>query len=60
MKHIREHMKVALKDMTREERREAMPLVYAFISDIRKHLGEDSIVSIKAEENGHKAAWTKR
>lgn len=43
--------------MTREERREAMPIVTAFLDDIRKHLREP--VSIKASENGQTIEWRK-
>lgn len=43
--------------MTKEERREAMPLVTEFIDEIREQLGPDAIVRIVATENGHRVEW---
>ncbi len=41
--------------MTKEERREAMPLSSAFIDEMRSLFGE--ITAISAEENGHTVKW---
>jgi hypothetical protein len=41
--------------MTREERREAMPLSTAFLDDMREHFGDP--VYIHAIENGHEVTW---
>lgn len=41
--------------MTKAERREAMPLVTAFLDDMREHFGDP--VYIKATENGHEVEW---
>lgn len=43
--------------MTKEERREAMPLVTEFVDDIVSAFGSESIQSIKASENGHVIEW---
>lgn len=44
--------------MTREERRNAMPEVTAFLDDIRQHLGDPAF--IRASENGHEIEWGAR
>ena len=41
--------------MNKADRRKAMPLVTAFVDDIRKSFGEP--VGIHAEENGHRINW---
>ena len=41
--------------MTKEERREAMPLCSAFIDDLREHFGDPAY--IKASEGGHSVEW---
>jgi len=41
--------------MTKEERREAMPLSSAFIDEMRSLFGE--ITAISAEENGQSVKW---
>jgi hypothetical protein len=43
----------------KDQRRASMPIVTAFVDDIRKHFGADSIVAIKASENGQKIEWRK-
>lgn len=41
--------------MTREERREKMPICTKFVDDMREHFGELSF--IQAEENGLSITW---
>ena len=41
--------------MNKQQRREAMPLITAFVDDMRKAFGEPA--GIHAEENGHKINW---
>lgn len=43
--------------MTKEERRALMPLVTAFVDDMRKAFGNDAIIYIKAVENGFSVEW---
>lgn len=47
------------KNLTREERRIAMPEVTNFIDDMRAGFGCDPVF-IDAHENGHRIAWGKR
>jgi peptidase E len=49
-----------MSDMSKQQRRAAMPIVTAFVDDIRKHFGVDAIVAIKASENGQKIEWRKQ
>jgi hypothetical protein len=44
--------------VTKQERREAMPLVTEFIDEIRESFGADAIERIVAEENGHRIEWS--
>jgi hypothetical protein len=46
--------------MTREERRRAMPESSKFIDWIRSEVGNDQVVFIKAQENGHSIEWGER
>ena len=45
--------------MTKEQRRLAMPYVTSCLDDVRQHFG-DAIIRIKADENGHKVEWVKK
>lgn len=44
--------------MTKQERREAMPEVTAWVDEIRKAFGDFN--AIKATENGHSIEWRKQ
>jgi hypothetical protein len=46
--------------MTKEERREAMPLVTEFVDDIVSAFGSENIQRIKASENGHVIDWQRK
>lgn len=43
--------------MTKEEIRAAMPQCAAWIDEIRRVFGDESIAAITANERGHEIAW---
>jgi hypothetical protein len=45
--------------LTREQRRELMPICTKWIDEMREAFGADQIVYIKASESGHQVEWRK-
>lgn len=45
--------------MTRAELRAAMPECAAFIDWVREEFGADSVIAIRARENGNAVEWRK-